>query len=189
MGRLVPEDEGSVGQLVELRLGVPLRPRRRHEALAVELGVDRVGANLLRVEPLPDRKQAHVVVTAAFGAWAMTGRERRHLVEEEELGVAARLQKRVASPPAELEPAGDPPLAAVAPAKHSLLVVQAAAIAVDEPATGRGDELAERGGAILQRAQTIVSPPVPVLGAGAGDDGAAFPLALRSEIVTLPPEG
>src|SRR5207248_796878 len=79
------------------------------------------------------------------------GGKRRRLVEEEELGVAARLQERAAPPAAELEPARDPAPAVVAPANRAPLVVQTAAVAVDETPPGRRHELAERRHPVLQR--------------------------------------
>ena len=81
----------------------------------------------------------------------MSGRESRRLVEEEELGELSRLHERLAVPAAELEPAGDPALAVVAPPDAPVLVVEAAAVAVDQAAGRVGDELAERGDAVLQR--------------------------------------
>ena len=56
-----------------------------------------------------------------------------------------------ALPAAELEPAGDPALAREAPADAPALVVEAAAVAVDEAARRVGDELAERRHPVLQR--------------------------------------
>ena len=54
-------------------------------------------------------------------------------------------------PAAELEPARDPALAVVAPANATVRVMQAAPVAVDEPARRVCDELAERCDAVLQR--------------------------------------
>ena len=67
-----------------------LRARARRDALAVQLEVDRVGSGLARMELAPDLAQAHVVGAPAERARAMAGGERRHLVEEEQLGEAAR---------------------------------------------------------------------------------------------------
>jgi hypothetical protein len=80
----------------------------------------------------------------------MAGGERRRLVEEEQLGEPSRLQQRTAPPTAEAEPAGDPAPPGVMSADPSRLVVQAAAVAVDEAAIGHGDQLAEGRDAVLQ---------------------------------------
>jgi hypothetical protein len=84
----------------------------------------------------------------------MAGCKRCHLVEEEELRVAARLDERASPPAAKLEPARDPPLDRVSTANASLGVVETAAIAVDEAAGGVGDQVAEGCDAVLERAQT-----------------------------------
>ena len=54
-------------------------------------------------------------------------------------------------PTTELEPAGDPALAVVAPANAAMLVVEAPAVAVHQPAARIRDQLAERRHPILQR--------------------------------------
>ena len=79
----------------------------------------------------------------------MPGRERGGFVEEEELRELAGLEQRPALPPAELEPAGDPALPVVAPPNPARIVVQAAAISVDEPTRRVDDQLAERCDAVL----------------------------------------
>jgi hypothetical protein len=81
----------------------------------------------------------------------VAGGERRRLVEEEELGEAARLQ--LVDPPAafELEPAGDPPFDLEPSDDVPAPVVQTPSVAVHEPARGIGDQLAERRDAVLQR--------------------------------------
>jgi hypothetical protein len=81
----------------------------------------------------------------------MAGCERGRFVEEEQFREAAGLHQRPASPPAEFEPAGDPALAVEATADATGLVVEAAAIPVDEASRWIRDELAERRDAILQR--------------------------------------
>ena len=58
-------------------------------------------------------RQPHVVGAPAERAGPVPGRERRHLVEEEELGELAGLQLRPALPAAELQAAGDPATRAV----------------------------------------------------------------------------
>ena len=132
------EDEGAVGKLVEWRLVAQLPACVRSNALGLELRVDRVGTDLTWVEVLPDRDEPRVVVAAAERTRAMAGGESSRLVEEEQLREAARLQQRAPLPAAELEAAGDPALAAVAPADTPGLVVEAAAIAVDQAARGIG---------------------------------------------------
>jgi hypothetical protein len=47
-------------------------------------------------------------------------------------------------PAAELEPTGDPTLRRPAPADPAFSVVEAAAVAVHEPALGHGDQLTQR---------------------------------------------
>ena len=125
--------------------------RSRIEALGVELGVDRVRSDLARMQVAPDRDQAVVVLAPAFRTRTMPGCERRHFVEEEELGVAAGLQQWTSAPAAELEPARDPALHREAASDAALAIVKTAAIAVHE-ATGRvRDQIAERRDAVLER--------------------------------------
>jgi hypothetical protein len=59
-------------------------------------------------------------------------------------------------PAAKLEPAGDPAADGVAAADVAFLVMQAAAVAVDEPALGRGDQLAEWRHPVLSRHMHLV---------------------------------
>ena len=66
----------------------------------------------------------------------MAGGEGGRLVEEEELRELARLHQRPPMPAAELEPAGDPALRRPAAPDPTFVVVEAAAVAVDEPASG-----------------------------------------------------
>ena len=121
------------------------------EPLAVELRVDGVGAALPRVELVPDRPQAVVVLAAAERARPVAGRHRRRLVEEEELRELPRLEERPPQPAPELEPAGDPAPGVVAAPDPAGAVVQAAAVPVDEPAGRVCDELAERRYPVLER--------------------------------------
>ena len=93
----------------------------------VELLVDRIGP-----APAEERLQPSVVLAAALAAGAMPGGECGRLVEEEELREAAGLEQRVPAAALELEPAGDPALDRVGPADVAGVVVQAAAVAVDE---------------------------------------------------------
>ena len=98
-----------------------------------------------------DLHEAVVVLAAALRARAVPGGERGRLVEEEEPRVAARRHRIGAVAAAELEPARDPALHLERPADAALRVVQAAAVAVHEPALRRGDELAERRHPVLER--------------------------------------
>lgn len=100
--------------------------------------VDVAGAALAR-----ERQEPGVAGAAALRTRAVAGRERRGLVEEEELGVAPR-PEQLARAALELEHARDPPLHLPLPPDRAGGVVQAAAIAVDEPAGGIRDQLAER---------------------------------------------
>src|SRR5262249_4583238 len=99
----------------------------------------------------PEVGEAPIVLAAAERARPVPGGERRRLVEEEQLGEAARLQQRRPAPAAKLELARDPAPHGEAAADRAGRVVQAAAVAVDEPALGRLDQLAERRDAILTR--------------------------------------
>jgi len=116
----------------------------------VELRVHRLGADPAGVEFAPDREEALVVGTPAQRARAMSRRERRGLVEEEELGEPTRHHQRTAVPSPEPEPAGDPALAVVAPPDTPVLVVQTAAIPVHKATGGIGDELPEGSDPILK---------------------------------------
>ena len=99
----------------------------------------------------PQRDEAVVVLAPAQRARAVPGGHRGRLVEEEQLGEAARLQQRRALPAAEAQPAGDPAPAGVAAADLPGGVVQAAAVAVDQAARGVGDQLAERRDPVAPR--------------------------------------
>ena len=149
--RALPQDERAVGKLVERRLVQTMRARTRIDPLRVELRVDRVGADLVGMQLAPDLPEPHVVLAAAERARAMPRGERGRLIEEEQLGEAARLQQRLAMPPVEPEPARDPALAAEPPPDPTVFVVQAPPVPVHEPASGFGDQFAERRHAVLQR--------------------------------------
>ena len=148
--RAAVEDERTVRQLVEPRRVQSVRARHGVEALVVEPDVDRVGSALaVQVEPL--RCEAVVVLAAALGARTVAGRERRRLVEEEQLREPSRAHQRRAPPATELEAARDPaPHLEVAP-DTPLGVVEAAAISVDEASRGVGDQLPERRHAVPER--------------------------------------
>jgi len=96
------------------------------------------------MEPLPESDEAPVVFTSAESTRPVTRRERGRLVEEEQLREPSRLQERRSAPAAELEPARDPAPPGVPPADSPLRIMEAAAIAVDEPARRVGDQVAER---------------------------------------------
>jgi len=133
----VAQDERAVRQVARLVVAA---------ALVMQPEVDLVGA-----AGADQRQEAVVVLPAAQRARPVPGRERRRLVEEEQLGEAARLQQRRPLPVLEPQPAGDPAAPVVMPADAAVVVVQAAAVAVHEPAGGVRDQLAQRGDAVLQR--------------------------------------
>jgi hypothetical protein len=143
------EDECTVGQIVERRIVVSLPARIGVDALVMQLGIDRVGARLSRMQLLPGLDEAVVIGAAAECAGAVTGRERGRLVEEEQLGELAGLKQWPSLPVVELELARDPAPAVVAPPDPAAVVVQTAAIPVDKPALRGGDQLAEWGDAVL----------------------------------------
>jgi hypothetical protein len=62
---LVVEDERPVRQFVERRVVLTLAVGVGIEPFAVELGVDRVGARLPRVDPSPDLDEPVVVLAPA----------------------------------------------------------------------------------------------------------------------------
>jgi len=147
----IVEDERTVRQLGEWLLVQPTLARPRDEPLVVQPQVDRVRARVARVQFAPHGDEAVVVGPPALRARPVAGGERGRLVEEEERRVAPGLDDRVAAPAAELEPARDPAPPHERPAHLSPRVVQAAAVAVDEPARGRRDDLTERRDAVTQR--------------------------------------
>jgi hypothetical protein len=116
----------------------------------VELSVDRVGPGGVRVHGAPKLNEPDVVLAAALCARPVSGRERGRFVEEEELGEPAGSHERPAAT-LELETAGDPAFPVVGAADSSVAVVEATAVAVNETARGVGDQLAERGDAVLSR--------------------------------------
>ena len=78
----------------------------------------------------------------------MAGRERGRVVQKEQLREPTRLEQRTAQPSPELELARDPALSVVAPADPPALVVQAAAVPVDETTCRICDKVAERRHAV-----------------------------------------
>jgi hypothetical protein len=79
------EHERAVGELGERRLVEAVPACRGIDPLGVELRVDRVRARPSGVKLAPDLREADVVLASAQRARPMPGRERRRLVEEEEL--------------------------------------------------------------------------------------------------------
>jgi hypothetical protein len=145
------EDERSVRKLVDLRVMPALSARVRIDPLGVELGVDRVGSALSGMKAGPDRRETDVVVAAAERAGTMPGGEGRCLVEEEELREASRLKERRAVPAPEPQAARDPVLAVVPPPDVPGVVVEAAAVSVDEAAPRVGHQLPEGSDPVSQR--------------------------------------
>ena len=143
--RLVPlEHERTVGKVRELGSVQP-PSARRVEPLRVEALVDLVGPRA------DERHEAVVVLAAAERTRPVAGGERRRLVEEEQLREPAGLEQPRPLPVLELEPAGDPALDGEAAPDPAGLVVEAAAVSVDETAGRVRDQLAEGRDAILQR--------------------------------------
>src|SRR5690242_8795112 len=93
---------------------------------------------LVRAGSAGERQVAAVVRVPALGARPVSGRERGCVVEEEKSRVTPWGHRPACSVTApELQPARDPALHLPLPADDAVLVVQAAAVAVDEPALGR----------------------------------------------------
>src|SRR5262245_60988516 len=116
----------------------------------------------------------------------MPGRERRRLVEEEQLGELAGLQERRAVPVLVDEAARDPALDLVAAADPPLRVVEAAAVPVDEPTRLRRDEVAERRDTVLEGHAPVVPATLGGRRHGAGlrkrcDQVSLRPPSQRSE--------
>src|SRR4029077_6883535 len=108
-------------------------------------------SGLPRMKLPPDLAQAHVVAAPAERAGPVPGRERRDLVEEEQLGELPRLQLGASRPATELQPACDPATCAVSPPDAPGIVMHAPAVPVEQAARRVRDELGERRDAILQR--------------------------------------
>src|SRR5947209_11573600 len=124
----------------------------------MELVVDRVRSGLVRVDRRPELNQAVVVSATALRTWPVSSRKRGRLVEEEQLGVAARSHQPRPASPAELKLASDPSPGRVRAADGRVLVVEAAAVAIHEPALGRGDQIAKWGNPVLQGQRQAASP-------------------------------
>ena len=95
LGAIRSRDEHAVRKRGQIR-GVGDGPAVGGEPVAVELPVERADERVarepaVRVSEEPRGAEAAEVRPAAFPARAMAGRQRRRLVEEEELRVAIRL--------------------------------------------------------------------------------------------------
>ena len=126
-------------------------PAGRVEPVGVQPRVDRRGVRLRAgVRGSPRRLPAYEVRVPALGAGPVAGRDGGGLVEEEQLGPAARPAQR--PPPAPpIEPAGDP--APELPVADVLArgVVEHAAVAHQGAALGRRDDPPAGGDPIAQR--------------------------------------
>lgn len=98
----------------------------------------------------PGGAEGPVVGAPAFGAGPVPVGEGHGLVEEEELGEPARPQKRPAAA-LELRQAGDPEFRTPLPPDDARIVVQAAAVAEQQPARGVSDDVREGRDAVPQR--------------------------------------
>src|SRR5262249_60501871 len=107
--------------------------------------------DLVRAARAGQLEKPVVLLPAAESARPVPGRERRGLVEEEQLREPPRLKERMPVPAAELQPARDPALPGVPPPDAPACVVEAAAVPVDEAAAWVRDEVAERRHSILER--------------------------------------
>ena len=127
----------------------------------LELAVDRADEGVraeasIAVRGEPGRLEAAKVRPAAFPARAMAGRQRRRLVQEEQLGVAVR-SHHLTAPAAKRQHAGDPGAVAAGDPPHDppAGIVEAAAVAHERAARGRGDQVAERRHAVLEGAAHV----------------------------------
>src|SRR5205085_2936165 len=103
-----------------------------------------------------EAEEAAVIRVPALGARPVSGSQRRSVVEEEEARVAARRYRPTyPASAAKLQPAGDPSPPLPVPADDPVFVVEAATIAVDEPALRRLDQIAERRHVGAQRHQIV----------------------------------
>jgi len=140
-------DNAAVGQAVERApvpaLGPPVEP------LCVQHAIDLVRGHS---RPAGERRRECPRVGApALEAGPVTGRQRRRLIEEEQLGVAPA--PNVSMPSLEVEAASNPPARDPAPSAEGLPVAMetAAAIAEQQAARSIGKQIAERIDAVGQR--------------------------------------
>src|SRR5262245_48575828 len=150
------DDEDSVRERAEL---CDVRPRSsvRTQPVPVELPVDRADENVraepaVAIRPEPSRLEAAKVRVSAFPARAMAGRQRGRLVQEEQLRVPIGGHDRPV-PTAKREDTGDPgAITACDPSHHPPAgLVEAPTVPHEHAARRRGDQLAERGDAVLER--------------------------------------
>ena len=143
--------------------------RRAHSAEAVPL--------------LPRRAKSVGVVAAAVEARAVSGRERGRLIEKEQFGPAPR-GHHVAAAAAEFANASDPRLAAPAPVQQRLRrrIMDDAAIAGEQAALRRRDDLAGRRDTILQRRPQVT----PRRRGSAAGRPARYPRERRSRCPATP---
>ena len=149
--RSIEQDEDTLGKVFAGSCVNTMCARARIHAFPMQLLVDRVGADPIRMKLTKHHGEATVVFAAAESARAMPCSECGRFVQEEQFREAAWLHEWVAMPPLEFEPASDPAFPVVATPDPPGFIVEAAAICVDKPARWIGDELAERRHAILQR--------------------------------------
>jgi len=146
-GVSIKRDHRAVGKAVDLAavhaLGLAV------ETLGVQTFVHRGGAGA-RLPAREQRGESFRLLAPAFETRPVTGGERRHLVEEEQFGVAVAPDVAVAI--IEVEAAADPLLRRPASrAKLAVLIVQApAAIAHEQSARRIGEQAAKRIDAVLQ---------------------------------------
>ena len=142
----------AIGQLLQ-------RHRQRVQAFlaviepfAMQHGVHLFGADTAdAVALLPRGAEALGVVAAAIEARTMAGCERGRFIEEEQLGPAS-LAHHLAPASAELAEAGDPGWSGPALSQERLArgVMDDAAVAGEQPAMRRCDDVACRRDAVLQ---------------------------------------
>src|ERR1700687_1933069 len=119
--------------------------------LAVKHGVDVAREDFSdAITLLPGSAKAVGIVATAEEARAMPGRERRRLIEKEQLGPAAPAH-HLAPPPPEFADASEPRLARPAPGQRlGFGIVDDAAIAGEQPAMRCSDDVAGWRNAVLQ---------------------------------------
>src|SRR6202158_4957817 len=128
--------------------------------LAVKHGVDVAREDFSdAITLLPGSAKAVGIVATAEEARAMPGRERRRLVEKEQLGPAAAAH-HLAPPPPEFADASEPRLARPAPRQQGLRfgIVDNAAVSGEHATVQRGDDIAGRRDPVLQRHLSSPSP-------------------------------
>ena len=120
------------------------------EALGMQHAIHLGGARAFGAAARPVTRERDRILPAAFEARAVAGGERRHLVEEKELRVAASPHRAVTI--IETEPAADPRLRGPpSRGEPAIIVMQpAAAIAHEQAARRVGEQFAEGGHAVLQ---------------------------------------